>query len=143
MAFEWLARLIGGQSYKFVIIARDHLECASRLRQDGQAREALVAVREGLSVLRSPAVRRRGAAEGTLLVQLTTMAEELAQQLGERGADREDLVDTLSILSELQAVVERVPSIRKRQPALVSELSEKWIPYLRERVNASPSERLS
>lgn len=77
-----------------------------KLRRAGRPQKALQAARKGLSILRSPVVRRLEGAEGSLVVVLTMQVEELARELGESGADRRDLTDSIeclrSVLSKTQ-----------------------------------------
>jgi hypothetical protein len=63
---------------------------------------------------------------------LTTIAEELGQQLGQPGADRQDLLDTLAILGRFDDAVSRFPDLR--EPTSSKELRLKWVPYLKARL---------
>jgi hypothetical protein len=131
---EWLRRLLGGQSYSRAVSANRHLERASRLRHEGDALAALAAAHEGLSLLRDPSVSRHRPVEATVLIGLTTLAEELGQELGQRGATHEDLADTLAILRGFDAAARRFPDLAKRRPESLADLADKWLPYLEERV---------
>src|SRR5437762_11265311 len=87
--FEWLRRVLGGQRLRVVRQAANCLERAQSFQKDGRPAEALALAREGLALLSIPSVDRRGAAEGTALVGLTTLAEELAGQIGNQGRSGE------------------------------------------------------
>jgi hypothetical protein len=133
---EWLRRVLGGQRFRVVRQAASCLERAQGLQKDGRAAEALALAREGLALLSIPSVDRRGAAEGTALVGLTTLAEELAEQLGQPGAERRDLVDTLAHLARLDDALTRFPDLAAREPQASQELRLKWIPYLEQRLGS-------
>src|SRR6266849_8966096 len=134
--FEWLRRVLGGQRLRVVRQAANCLERAQGLQKDGRPAEALALAREGLALLSIPSVDRRGAAEGTALVGLTTLAEELAEQLGQPGAERRDLVDTLAHLVRLNDAMTRFPDLAAREPQVSQELRSKWIPYLERRLGS-------
>ncbi len=85
-------------------------------------------------MLGDPAVRRREAADGTARVGLTTIAEELSQQLGGPGAERQDLVDTLAILKRLDEAVTRFPDLTSRETISSKEFRSKRMPYLETRL---------
>jgi hypothetical protein len=131
---EWLRHLLGGRRFRVVKQAASCLERAQGFQKNGRPAEALALVREGLALLSIPSVDRRGAAEGTALVGLTTLAEELAEQLGEPGAERRDLVDTLAHLARLTDAMTRFPDLAAREPQASQELRLKWIPYLEQRL---------
>ena len=139
---EWLGRLLGGRAYKNVREAAVCLERAQTLHAEN-ASEALNEARRGLHLLGDPRIRRRGAAEGTILVGLTTIAEELGPQLGQPGAGRQDLLDTLAILGRLDDAMNRFPDLTVREPASSKELRLKWIPYLEARLGDEGKTRLS
>lgn len=82
-------------------IARLHE--ARELRVSGRVEEALAVGRAGLVLLSDPTVDREDPVEGTALIGLTFVVEELARDLEQPGAERHDLLDTLTILKRLAA----------------------------------------
>lgn len=62
--------------------------------------------------------------EGSTLMSLTIVVEQLAEELGEPGASQRDLADTLELLRGLNST--------GRQE--LSETRRLWIPYLEGRV---------
>jgi len=129
-----VGRVFGGRRSKVLREAATCLDRARCLQGDNRHPEALAAAREGLHLLADPAVRRHGAADGMVLVGLTTTAEELGQQLGQPGAERQDLLDTLAILGRLDDAVSRFPDLTLREPTSSKDLRLKWIPYLKARL---------
>jgi hypothetical protein len=95
---------------------------ASSLRDAGRKQEALVVAREGLGILRGPAVNRASPPEGSTLSCLTILAEELATELHSSGAEKNDILDTLAYLKAL-------PKTRPNAEDMTA-----WIPYLESRV---------
>jgi len=133
---EWLVGLVpGARSARASKRALPFLETAQALR-DSKPFEALAAAREGLDVLRDPIIQRRGPVESTLLVSLTTLTEEVAQGLGQRGAALQDLRDAVSILRGLNGAVARFPDLADREPASVQQLRSTSLPYLEARLAA-------
>lgn len=131
----WVGRVVAGRRRSALLRgAATNLDRAQRLRADNRHGEALAVVRDGLQLLSDPAIRRREAADGTVLVGLTTLAEELAQQLGQPGASHQDLVDALAILGRLEEAMTRFPDLTHREPESSKELRARWIPYLRARL---------
>jgi hypothetical protein len=110
------------------------LERAETLQAQGQAADALALALEGLQAIRNFVVQDRGAAEATLMVGLTTVAEETSQALGRPGPSRDDLVTALEILTRLGDAMDRFPDLAAREPAWSRERRLKWVPYLRDRV---------
>ena len=110
------------------------LERAEALLAQGQAADALPLALEGLQAVRDFAGQDRSAAEATLMVGLTTVAEETSQTLGRPGPSREDLLTTLEILTRLGDAIDRFPDLAGREPAWSRERRLKWVPYLRDRV---------
>ena len=131
---DWLRRVVGGQRLRVVKLAASYLERAHVAQTDGRPAEALALAREGLASLSNSSVDRRGAAEGTALVGLTILAEELAEQLGQPGADRQDLVDTLAHLARLDYAMTRFPDLAARESTMSQGLRARWIPYLEQRL---------
>jgi hypothetical protein len=76
--------------------------------------------RSGLELLASPIVHRESPHEGSVLVTLTLLVEDLSRQLGQPGASDRDLRDSLTLLKTL-------PDTK----ASVRETKRYWIPYLR------------
>ena len=96
-----------------------------RARDRGDMRSALIHAQVGLALLRKPYVRRSGPVEGTTLVSLTILAEDVATPLSEPGASLDDLSDSISFLTRLAG---------EKQPKLCSS-----IPYLEYRLAAASS----
>ena len=97
---------------------------AAMLRERGNNEAALVAVRAALDVLRKPVVVRSRGSEGSALCGCTILAEELASELGQPGAQFEDFRDTLTFLEAMP------PECHEYQA---------WIPYLRSKVKGMQS----
>lgn len=125
---SWMARV------RLVRKAARCLEDARSLRRDGRHHEALSMAREGLRFLGEVGSRRRDAAAGTALVGLTILVEELGQELGQQGAERADLMDSLAILDRLDDAVGRFADLGRDEPGDVRAARLKWIPYLRSRL---------
>ena len=64
---------------------------ACKLSDAGRKAEALQAGRQGLEALSAPGVHRHMGPEGSTLMSLTIIVEQLADALGEAGADPRDL----------------------------------------------------
>ena len=97
---------------------------ATKLRDAGKKLEALNVAREALQILGHPNVVRSNPAEASVLCCATVLVEGLANELGQRGAELRDIVDS-------------VKCIRAMGPH--SDLTE-WLPYLEDRmVNWSES----
>jgi hypothetical protein len=71
---------------------------ASRLREKGHIGEALTEARWGLALLSAPHIARLNPPEGSALLTLTMLVEQLAFEVGELGASPDDLRDSLAFL---------------------------------------------
>jgi hypothetical protein len=132
---NWFIRIVGGrQRAEALKQGAACLEHAEALQAQGQAADALALALEGLQAVREFVGQGRGAAEATLMVGLTTVAEETSHALGRPGPSREDLLTTLGILTRLSDAMERFPDLAAREPARSRERRLKWVPYLRDRV---------
>jgi hypothetical protein len=135
---KWLRRLVWFWS-EGANAMRAVAECLNRaeaLRDEGRSKEALALGRAGLQLLRDPNLRRSGAAEATALISLTVLVEQLSSALGEEGATREDLVDSISAVKTTAHAVAQFPDLAKRAPAAAREWREKYLPYLEARLAA-------
>ena len=112
------------RSYLLALQASRRYGRSTKLRRAGRLPEALQAARDGLALLREPHVRRQEGPEGSNIVCLTIEVESLAHQLGEPGACRADLEDTVLFFRSLPA------DVREN----VRELCAIWLPYLEERL---------
>jgi hypothetical protein len=97
-----------------------------RLRKQGRVREALEVAREGLVLLRDPAVRRDGP-EGSVIVSLTIQVEWLARQLGEPGAAERDLADSVRLMKGIAGTA----------TGRAAETNASWLPRLEARLAES------
>jgi hypothetical protein len=97
---------------------------AQRLQKAKHLQEALAAARAGLAILRDPVILRREPPEATAVLPLTTVVEQVAQELGEPGATPEDLQDSLRFLKALDS---------PDAPEAVRKLRATWLPYLETR----------
>ena len=113
----------GLRSYFVALRASAALGRALRQQRLGKRREALSTARGALDLLRRPFVFRQHPAEGSSLATLTVLVEQLAVELKEQGACRQDLTDALSFLG----------TPPNDPPALNT-----WVPYLEARLAASP-----
>ena len=111
------------QSYFAALKASAALGRASRLHRHGKLAEAMIAARDGLSVLGKTYVLRNRAPEGAALTTLTLLVEELALETHEPGASRNDLRDTLVFLKRLN---------ENPSPEVADQLA--WMPYLESRL---------
>ena len=93
---------------------------ASKLHDLGRKEEALSVAREALDLLAAPYVNRANPPEGSALVGITVLVEELASDLGVAGAEHRDLSDTLGFLKQLRGDAGEY---------------ERWIPYLEQRLS--------
>lgn len=84
--------------------------------------------REGLAFLSNPFVKRQNAAEGSALVCLTTLVEELSSELNQPGAAINDLKDSLKFIKQLPEA---------SSPELQNMKS--WVPYLETKTGNAPS----
>lgn len=69
-----------------------------RFRDQGDKSKALVQARLGLTRLSKRYVRRSNPVEGSALVSLSILAEDMGVELGQAGASEADLVDSISYL---------------------------------------------
>jgi hypothetical protein len=112
------------RSFSISLRASSRLGRCQRLRRQNRGLLALEAAHDGLALLRAPGVRRDQPAEGSILVGLTTNAEQLAQELHQPGPTNEDLRDSYEYLVGLE------PEGKKS----VQEFRAEWLPYLRKRL---------
>jgi hypothetical protein len=89
------------RSYLVGLKASSRFGRASRLRDAGRKEEALAVAREALAILRTPVIVRTNPAEGSVLSCCTMLAEELAHELHQPGADYADISDSLMYLKLL------------------------------------------
>jgi hypothetical protein len=95
---------------------------ASRLRDTGRREEALVVAHDGLRILRGRAVNRTRPLVASAISCLTIVVEDLATELHSPGAEKTDILDTLTYLKGLP------------KPPLNVEDMTAWIPYLESKV---------
>jgi hypothetical protein len=116
------------RSYFAALKASSRLGRAYRLSNKGQKKEAIVVAREGLAILSNPFVERQNAAEGSTLVCLTTLVEELSSELKQPGAAIGDLKDSLKYIQQLPETSS--PEVEKMKS---------WIPYLKTKTGGTPN----
>ena len=125
LAARWIVDAMGAiRSYVIGLRASSRLGSTLKLRRKNRPLEALQTARDGLVLLRAPGVRRDQPAEGSVLVGLTTNAEQLARELDQVGPTEEDLRYSYTYLV-------RLGSSGKRS---VEELRDQWLPYLQKRL---------
>ena len=116
------------RSYFVALKASSRLGRACRLREKGQNREALVVARDGLTILSDPIVKRQNPVEGSNLVGLTILVEQLSSELQQSGASMNDLMDTLELIKLLPA-----------DSSTVIQDMKAWVPYLEAKTGNAPS----
>lgn len=84
-----------------VIRARAAMVRANRLLARGNLEGALAQAQGGLDVLRKPYVLRRNPPEGSALVFLTILAEDISSHVAAKGATAEDLADSIAFLKQI------------------------------------------
>ena len=84
-----------------VIRARAAMVRANRLLARGNPMGALAQAQGGLSVLRKPYVLRRNPPEGSALVFLTILAEDISSHVEATGATAIDLADSIAFLKQV------------------------------------------
>lgn len=95
--------MIGVRSLLTALYAGRHGKRAQRLERAGRSKEALDAVRQGLSTMRSSHVIRKNPGEQAILMNLTLFAERLGARLGQPGAAETDVREVLHILETAPA----------------------------------------
>jgi hypothetical protein len=116
------------RSLRLALKASGLLGRANKLRRRNQPVDALEVARSGLALLASPGVCREDPHEGSVLVTLTLLTEDLAGQLRQPGASLRDLRDSLKLLKAL-------PDAK----ASVRDTKVYWIPYLEARLASGPT----
>jgi hypothetical protein len=116
------------RSYFAALKASSRLGRAYRLSNKGLKKEAIVVAREGLAILSNPFVERQNAAEGSTLVCLTTLVEELSSELKQPGAAIGDLKDSLKYIKHLPETSS--PEVEKMKS---------WVPYLETKTGGTPN----
>jgi hypothetical protein len=116
------------KSYWASLRASSRLGRAIRLRRNGQNIEAVLVAREGLAILGRPFVKRFNPAEGSVLVSLTTLVEELTTELKQPGASLSDLNDSLVFIKQLPA----------ESSAEIQNIKA-WVPYLEAKTGNTPN----
>ena len=86
------------RSYFMAMRASARFGRATKLRDAGKKREAIIVAREALAILAHPHVSRLNPAEGAVLSCATVFLEELAHELSIPGASHADIVDTLRVI---------------------------------------------
>src|SRR4051794_34369422 len=107
------------RSYLVAMKAVRRFGRASRLKEKGERTSALLEVREALSILRRPVINRASGPEGSALCGCTILAEELALELNQPGAEIVDCRDSLAFLKQL--------------PENSHEF-QAWVPHLESRI---------
>ena len=69
-----------------------------RARDRGNFERASQLAQDGLAILRAPYVLRQRAVEGSALLSLTVLAEDMRENSSGTGAGLEDLTDSISLL---------------------------------------------
>ena len=96
---------------------------SERLLQQGKVPDAFESARDGLVLLRTSGMDRRGTSGGVLLM-LTIRAEQLGQKVGLAGASNLDIADSVEILRG-------IPPNPKSQ---LAEIRKEWLPYFESRL---------
>ena len=104
-----------------VIRARAAMVRANRLLARGNLTGALAQAQGGLSVLRKPYVLRGNPPEGSALVFLTILAEDISSNVGATGATAIDLADSIAFLKQITG--DPLPEVCSYIPFLETRLA--------------------
>jgi hypothetical protein len=118
------------RSYLTALRASGGLGRATKLERQGEALDALRVAREALSLLGARHVVRDNPGEAAVLVNLTMLVDHLASQLGQPGAARADLVDSVRVLERFG----------DNGDAKLKRMRTEWLPHLRGRLMQGPAE---
>lgn len=115
-------RLIdSARSMVAVIRARAALVRTNRLLARGNLEGALAQAQGGLDVLRKPYVLRQSPPEGSALVFLTILAEDISSPVGVTGATAIDLADSIAFLKQVAG--DPLPEVCSYIPFLEARLA--------------------
>lgn len=101
---------------------------AGKLRDANRYDEALKLARDALALLRRPYIFRSRPVEASVLAGCTVLVEELAREAHGSGAEKQDLLDTVTLLRALPA------ESTHSDHDLTS-----WLPYLEARLSSTAS----
>ena len=104
-----------------VIRARAALVRANRLLARGNLEGALAQAQGGLDVLRKPYVLRGNPPEGSALVFLTILAEDISSHVEAKGASANDLADSIAFLKQVTG--DPLPEVCSYIPFLEARLA--------------------
>jgi len=112
-------------SYFKALKASGNYGSALKQRKKGNTLKALEIANNGLSLLSLPGVIRKNPAESSVIINLTIFVEEVASEIGKKGATEKDLKDTYIFISDL------------KDTEVYNEFKD-WLQYLENKLGYKP-----